>query len=158
MVCTLDAHLSDIKQVIDGIMAICYTLLAAFLAIVLLGIANTYRVVVYQRSAEIGMMRAMGMSKAQAMSIFIEEAGLLSIVSVIAGLGAGMLLLLGISRIDMPAGLDMFLRGGRIAWALDFRVIIGISLTVCATTLLAAWFPARRAARILPVEAMRTED
>jgi putative ABC transport system permease protein len=158
MVCTLDAHLSDIKQVLDAIMAICYLLLAAFLAIVLLGIANTYRVVVFQRSAEIGMMRAMGMSKARAMLVFIEEAGILSLVSMVVGLGAGMLLLFMISRVDMPSGMDMFLREGRIAWALDFKVTIGISLIVCVTTLLAAWFPARRAARILPVEAMRTED
>jgi putative ABC transport system permease protein len=158
MVCTLDAHLSDIKQVLDAITAICYALLAAFLGIVLLGIANTYRVVVFQRSAEIGMMRAMGMSKARAMGIFVEEAGLLSAVSVLAGLCVGMAALFGISLIDMSPSLDMFLRRGRIAWALDFRVILGISLVVCATTLLAAWFPARRAARIMPVEAMRTED
>lgn len=158
MVCTLDAHLSDIKQVLDALMAICYTLLAAFLAIVLLGIANTYRVVVFQRSPEIGMMRALGMSKRRAMLIFIEEAGLLSAASVVAGLGLGVLILLAFSRIDMPPSLDMFLRAGRIAWALDYRDIIGISLIVCATTLLAAWFPARRAARILPVEAMRIED
>ena len=158
MVCTLDAHLSDIKQVLDALMAICYALLAAFLAIVLLGIAYTYRVIIFQRSPEIGMMRALGMSKVRAMLIFIEEAGLLAIVSVLVGLCAGMLLLFGISRIDMPSGLDMFLRGGRIAWALDFADIIGISLVVCITTLLAAWFPARKAARILPVEAMRTED
>jgi putative ABC transport system permease protein len=158
MVCTLDAHLSDIKQVLDALTAICYALLAAFLAIVLLGIANTYRVVVYQRSAEIGMMRAMGMSRRRAMLVFIEEAGILSMISVSIGLGAGMLILFFISRIVMPAGLDMFLRGGRIAWALDFWVIIGISSVVCVTTLLAAWFPARTAARIQPVEAMRTEE
>jgi ABC-type lipoprotein release transport system permease subunit len=158
MVCTLDAHLSDIKQVLDALMAICYALLAAFLAIVLFGIANTYRVVIFQRSSEIGMMRAIGMSKTRAMWIFIEEAGLLSVISVAVGLGAGMLALFGISRLSMPPGLDMFLRNGRIAWALDFNDIIGISIVVCATTLVAAWFPARRAARILPVEAMRTED
>ena len=158
IICTLDAHLSDIKQVLNALMAICYLLLVAFLAIVLLGIANTYRVVVFQRSAEIGMMRAMGMSKARAMLVFIEEAGILSLVSTVIGLGAGMFFLFMISRVDMPSGMDMFLREGRIAWALDFNVIIGISLVVCVTTLLAAWFPARRAARILPIEAMRTED
>jgi putative ABC transport system permease protein len=158
MVCTLDAHLSDIKQVLNALMAICYALLAAFLAIVLLGIANTYRVIIFQRSPEIGMMRALGMSRNRAMLIFIEEAGLLSAASVVVGLGIGSLLLFAISRMNMPSSLDMFLRRGRIAWALDFRVIIGISLIVCVTTLLAAWFPARRAARILPVEAMRTED
>jgi putative ABC transport system permease protein len=158
MVCTLDAHLSDIKQVIDALMAICYALLAAFLAIVLFGIANTYRVVIFQRSSEIGMMRAIGMSKTRAMCIFIEEAGILSVMSVAVGLVIGILALLGISRLAMPPGLDMFLRAGRIAWALDFGDIVGISLIVCVTTLLAAWFPARKAARILPVEAMRAEE
>jgi putative ABC transport system permease protein len=158
IVCTLDAHLSDIKQVLDALMAICYALLAAFLAIVLIGIANTYRVVVFQRSAEIGMMRAMGMSKGRAMGVFVQEAGLLAAVSVVVGLGVGMLVLFGLSRIDMPSGLDMFLRRGRIAWALDFPSIAGIFAVVCSTTLIAAWFPARRAAHIMPMEAMRTEE
>jgi ABC-type lipoprotein release transport system permease subunit len=52
----------------------------------------------------------------------------------------------------------MFLSHGRIAWALDFYSITGISVIVCVTTLLAAWFPARNAARIMPMEAMRIED
>jgi putative ABC transport system permease protein len=158
MISTLDAYLSDIKQVLDAITTICYTLLAAFLAIVLVGIGNTYRVVVFQRSAEIGMMRAMGMSKARAMGVFVEEAGLLSVASVLVGLCAGIVVLFGISLIDMPPSLDMFLRRGRIAWALDFRSIAGISVVVCATTLLAAWIPARKAARIMPMDAMRAED
>jgi len=158
MVCTLDAHLSNIKEVLDALMAICYVLLATFLAIVLLGIANTYRVVIFQRSPEIGMMRALGMSKTRAMFIFIEEAGLLAACSVLVGLAAGMLVLFGVSRMRMPSGLDMFLKSGHIAWALDLGVVLGISMVVCVTTLLAAWFPARRAARIQPMEAMRTEE
>jgi putative ABC transport system permease protein len=158
MVCTLDAHLSDIKQILDAITAVCYALLAAFLAIVLIGIANTYRVVVFQRSPEIGMMRAMGMSKVRAMGIFVEEAGILALVSVLAGLMLGIALLSGISLLNMPPSMDMFLRHGRISWALNFSSIAGISLIVFATTLLAAWFPARRAARIMPMEAIRTEE
>jgi len=158
IVCTLDAHLSDIKQVLDAITAVCFVLLAAFLAIVLLGIANTYRVVVFQRSAEIGMMRAMGMSKGRAMGVFVQEAGLLAAVSTFLGLLVGMATLFCLSLVVMPPSLDMFLRRGRIAWALDIRSIAGIFVVVCATTLLAAWFPARRAARIMPMEAMRTEE
>lgn len=158
MVCTLDAHLSDIKQVLDAITAICYALLAAFLAIVLVGIGNTYRVVVFQRGPEIGMMRAMGMSKARAMGVFVEEAGLLAAASVAVGLVVGIIALFGISLINMPPSMDMFLRRGRISWALDFGTVAGISAIVCATTLLAAWFPARRAARIMPMEAMRTGE
>jgi putative ABC transport system permease protein len=158
MVCTLDAHLSDIKQVLDAITAICYALLAAFLAVVLIGIVSTYRVVVYQRSAEIGMMRAIGMGKARAMFVFVEEAGALAAVSAFVGLIAGEIVLFAISLFEFPPSLDMFLKRGHLDWALDPGVILGIFAIVCASTLLAAWIPARKAAGITPMDAMRTEE
>jgi putative ABC transport system permease protein len=158
MVCTLDAHLSDIKQVLDAITSICYALLAAFLAVVLIGIVSTYRVVVYQRSAEIGMMRAIGMSKARAMAVFIEEAGALTAVSAFVGLVMGEIVLFAISLLDFPPSLDMFLNRGHLAWALDPGAMLGIFAIVCASTLLAAWIPARKAAGITPMDAMRAED
>lgn len=158
MVCTLDAHLSDIKQVLDAITSICYGLLAAFLAVVLIGIVSTYRVVVYQRSAEIGMMRAIGMSRARAMAVFVEEAGALAAVSAFVGLVAGEIVLFAISLFQLPPSLDMFLKRGHLVWSLDPGILLGIFAIVCASTLLAAWIPARKAAGITPMDAMRTED
>jgi putative ABC transport system permease protein len=161
LVCTLDAHLSDIKQILDAISTICYCLLAVFLAIVLLGIANTYRVVVYQRGPEIGMMRAMGMSRSGAVLILIEEAGLLGAISSFVGLAFGLAGLFAISNLNLSGtnlNMDMFLRRGKIAWSINPLVLGGIFAAVCSATLLAAWLPSRKAARISPVEAMRVED
>lgn len=161
LVCTLDAHLSDIRQILDAISTICYCLLAVFLAIVLLGIANTYRVVVYQRGPEIGMMRAMGMSRSGAVLILVEEAGLLGAASSFVGMALGLACLFLISNLNLSGtnlNMDMFLRRGRIAWSIDPLILGGIFAAVCSATLLAAWLPSRKAARISPVEAMRVED
>jgi ABC-type transport system, involved in lipoprotein release, permease component len=160
LVCTLDAHLSEIKQMLDAISIACYSLLAVFLAIVLLGISNTYRVVVYQRAAEIGMMRALGMKAWQAVGLVVEEAGLLGLAASLLGLALGILALWGVSTVDLSGytSMSMFLERGHIAWALDPGAIVLVLAIVSFAIFSAAWFPARAAARISPVEAMRSDE
>lgn len=158
LVCTLDAHLSDVKQILEAIGGICNGLLAAFLAVVLIGIINTYRVVVYQRSAEIGMMRALGMSKLMAMGIFAEEASIMAACASAMGLIVGIGFLSALSLVSFPPSLDMFLTRGHLAWALDPLNTLGAFVIVCLSALFAALVPARNAAKIMPMDAMRTED
>jgi ABC-type lipoprotein release transport system permease subunit len=158
MVLTLAAHLSSITTVISAITIITYSLLAVFLAIVLIGISNTYRVVVYERSSEIGTMRAIGMGKAWAVGVFIEEAALLTMAAALLGfiLGLGALSLFSLLDFSAHPTLEMLLRRGHFTWAFDPLSIIVIFALVCATTLLAAWAPARKAAKVEPASAMRS--
>lgn len=160
MVFDLDAHLSDIKTALDAIQTVCYVILAVFLFIVLIGISNTYRVVVYQRSSEIGTMRALGLSKKGAVLVLVEEAGILAAFASLLGLAFGSAVLWLLSCFDLSSkrSLDMFLLRGHLAWALDGRIVLLIFVIVCLTTLMAAWLPARKAASIEPVEAMRDEE
>lgn len=159
MVMTLDAHLSSITQILDAITLVSYFLLAIFLLITVIGISNTYRVVVYERSAEIGVMRAMGMKKRWAVGIFVEEAGLLTLISVAIGFlcGIGVLDLLTFADFSGYSAMGLFLEQGHFLWAFNPYSLTVVFSVICLTTLVAAWAPARKAARVKPAEIMRTE-
>jgi putative ABC transport system permease protein len=114
-------------------------------------IFNTFSIIVAQRTRELALLRALGASRRQVMVSVIAEAfvtGLLaSIVGVVAGIGIalGLQALLGAFGVDLPSTSPQ----------LQVRTII-VSLVVgTVVTVAAAVFPARRASRVAPVEALR---
>ena len=111
-----------------------------------LGIVNTLTMGVVERIREIGVLRAIGMTRRQVMRMVVVEATILGVVGVvlgsIAGLAAGALL------IQLGGGLGP--RGG-IPWLpIGIATILGLVLPA-----LAAMYPARVAARISIVESLR---
>jgi putative ABC transport system permease protein len=117
-------------------------------------IANTFTMLIAQRSKEIALMRAVGASRKQVVRSVLAEAALLGLGASAAGFVLG----LGIAA-ALPALLNA---GG--AGLPDGPLVISpktllASLTVgVVVTVLAAWLPSRKAARIAPVEAMSTID
>jgi putative ABC transport system permease protein len=103
-------------------------------------------IAVNERVEEIGLMRALGATERNVQRLFLLEAVILTVLGGIAGILIG----LGIStllRLTVP-GLPVYTPPGYIAAA----------LVVCALTgLLAGVVPARRAALLHPIEALRTE-
>jgi putative ABC transport system permease protein len=110
-----------------------------------LGIVNTLTMGVVERIREIGVLRAIGMSRRQVMRMVVVEAFVLGIVGVVlgslAGVGAGALLL------EMGGG---FGNPGGIPW-LPIQVAAVLGLVLPA---LAALYPARLASRITIVESL----
>ncbi|WP_406008524.1 ABC transporter permease [Streptomyces sp. NBC_00637] len=113
-------------------------------------IANTFTMLVAQRTKELALMRAVGASRRQVTrSVLIEAfvvgaiAGVTGLVAGI-GIGAGLRSLLGTLGATVPDG-PLVVSGGTVAAALVVGVVI---------TMLAAWLPGRRAAKIPPVAAM----
>ncbi|WP_049573278.1 ABC transporter permease [Streptomyces sp. SBT349] len=117
-------------------------------------IANTFTMLIAQRSKEIALLRAVGASRRQVVRSVLAEAALLGLGASAAGFVLG----LGIAA-ALPALLDA--GGARLP---DGPLVISpkallASLTVgVVVTVLAAWLPARKAARIAPVEVMSTID
>jgi putative ABC transport system permease protein len=120
----------------------------AILAVIVaaLGIVNTLTMGVVERIREIGVLRAIGMTRRQVMRMVVVEATILGIVGAvlgsIAGLAAGALL------IQLGSGLGP--RGGLPWLPIGIAGILGLVLPA-----LAAMYPARVAARISIVEALR---
>jgi putative ABC transport system permease protein len=130
----------------------------AFVALVLFllvatGIVNTMLMSVYERVREIGTMLAVGVRRRQVTALFLWEAIVLGLSSALAGAGAGLALVRAWSggvRFQPPGG-DVTVIYPRVDGA--FLTLV-IALTV-AGTVAAAFYPAWKASRLRPVEALR---
>lgn len=120
-----------------------------FLAVAI-GIASVLVVTVVQRTREIGILRAMGTPRRRIALIFVIQGGLVGFVGSLVGaaLGAGLSALFE-SLSQNPDGTPMF------PIALTVRLVVSASLLATVTGVLAALLPARQAARLDPVEAIR---
>ena len=152
-----NAQLAQIKQLLDALLAITYFTLALFIAIVMVGILNTYRVLVHERTREIGAMRAFGMQRVQVRLLFLTEAASLALVSSAVGLLVGLAALRLLSILDLSAlpAAGMFLEAGHLRFRLDYRLILANGCLMVGAAVIAAWGPANRAAGIKPADAMR---
>ncbi len=114
------------------------------------GIASVLAVVVVQKSREIGILRAMGISRAQILRVFLLQGGLLALGGGVLGSGIGALGLVVWQRVARNAdGTALF------PLVMDVR-LFGVALLLASLTgLVAAYAPARRAARLDPVVAIR---
>jgi ABC-type antimicrobial peptide transport system permease subunit len=100
---------------------------------------------VTRRTREIGIRVALGASRIQVLQAVTRD----SIVLTLIGLAAGLVLSWGLAKI-----LANLLYGAGI---LDNVVFAAVALVIMIATALACWLPARRATRINPIEALRTE-
>ncbi len=114
------------------------------------GIASVLAVVVVQKSREIGILRAMGISRAQILRVFLLQGGLLALGGALLGSGIGALGLVLWQRVARNAdGTALF------PLVMDPQLFATALLLATLTGLVAAFAPARRAARLDPVVAIR---
>jgi len=137
-----------------------WAVLTLFL-IILIGVLNTLRMTIRERTREIGTLRAVGFQARQILSLFLLETLFLSLLSCAAGVALGLAAMQGLASIpidlhDNPMG--MLLVDGRLFFSptvggIAFAVVL-ISLMATAT----AWLPARSAARLPPADALRHHE
>jgi lipoprotein-releasing system permease protein len=114
------------------------------------GIASVLVVSVVQRSKEIGILRAMGISRAQVMRVFLLQGGLLGFGGAVLGCLLGLLFLqLWLQMARAADGTPMF------TVTIDMVMLVEALTLATLTGLLAALAPAVRAARLDPVVAIR---
>lgn len=157
---TLDAHLAQITDLLDAFTAVSYFVLLVFVLIVMVGILNTYRVLVYERMREIGTMRALGMGRSSVIALFISEAAMLAGISSLVGLGFGILGLWGVGSLDLGAiaAAAMFTNAGHLGFFVNASASAMNLLAMMVAVMLAAYGPARNAGAIRPADAMRSNN
>jgi putative ABC transport system permease protein len=116
-------------------------------------IANTFAIVVAQRTRELALLRALGATGGQILRSVVGEAALVGLVASVIGLGFGVGVGVGLRRLIQLISGGAALPGADIL-VLPRTVIVSLVLGV-VVAVLSAIAPARRAARLSPIAAMR---
>ena len=156
-VTNLNDQLEGVTALVTLINAVGWTVFIVILLIIMVGVMNAYRMVMIERTAEIGTMRAMGVQKAGIRNIFVWEALVVALGGTLAGLVLAAVTMAGIGLIDFGSGgaLGLFLNQGHLAFDLAlFDTLFNIVL-ICVLSAAAVYVPARAAARLEPAEALR---
>ncbi len=124
-------------------------LVGGFAAVaLLLGVVGLYGVIAYsvsQRTREIGVRIALGAQRGTVYRLILKEAGVLALAGIVIGTGCAIL----------AASLMRKLLFGTPPW--DITTLVGVAAVLGASALLASFLPARRAASLDPMSALRAE-
>ncbi|MEM5829718.1 MAG: ABC transporter permease [Candidatus Aenigmatarchaeota archaeon] len=159
---TKDYTITSVKSIQERVLSVTGTLnffLAGIAAISLIvgavGIANTMFMSVMERTRQIGTLKALGATDYEVMLLFLIESGFIGLVGGLIGISSGFI----VSGIISEIGIRMLGMGGMaqtvvyispqlILFTISFSVLIGV---------ISGLLPARRAAKLQPVEALRYE-
>jgi putative ABC transport system permease protein len=139
-----DGQISGLETVLN----VLYALLGLSVLVSLFGIVNTLVLTVFERTRELGMLRAVGMTRRQVRRMVRHESIVTALMGTALGIGAGLFLAALVTRALADEGIPFAVPAGSLAAFTIAAVLIGI---------LAAILPARRASRLNVLEALHYE-
>ena len=142
-----DAIKDDLKVV--GVMFMVFAGIALFVGAFI--IWNTFTMIITQRTREIALMRAIGATRRQVLRSLLLEAVLIGNVASAIGIGLGVGVAKGLNLLMDAAGFSL----PSTSLQLEPRTVVISMLVGVVVTVVAALVPARRATKVLPVEALR---
>lgn len=148
----VDEDKEDFSSVVDifGNVLLAFALVAVFVSTFI--ISNTFNILLGQRVRQLALLRALGASSRQVRFGALTESLIVGVVASALGLGGGVLLALGLR--DVMDALGMTLPGMDVI--LSTRTVVAALIVGIGVTMLASFTPARRAASVPPIAAMRS--
>ncbi|WBQ07875.1 ABC transporter permease [Kribbella sp. CA-293567] len=131
---------------IKSLLNVLYVLLALSVLVSLFGIVNTLVLTVFERTRELGMLRAIGLTRRQVKRMIRHE----SVITALIGAVIGIVLGLGLASL-LAARLD------EVSFAVPTGQLVVFAVVSVVVGIFAAIWPARRAARLNPLEALQYE-
>jgi putative ABC transport system permease protein len=155
---TLNDMLAQVKQIADALDTASLIILLVLFVIIMVGITNTFRIILYERIREIGTMRSIGMQRGEVRNLFLFEAGFLALGGAVFGLVLAFIVMAAIGGISFSMNSPVFiiLKNGHMTFKVDAARMLLNVLIVAALTEFAAFFLSRNAARLDPAVALRT--
>jgi putative ABC transport system permease protein len=138
----IDNQISALKNILN----ILYVLLALSIVVSVFGIVNTLVLSVFERTREIGMLRAVGMTRRQVRRMIRQESVIVALIGAVIGIILGIVLgALLVARVDF------------IVFSIPWTSLITFAIAAVIVGIVAAILPARRAAKLNPLEAISYE-
>jgi putative ABC transport system permease protein len=145
---TRDQFKHNFEQPINKLINLLYVLLGLSVIVSLFGIVNTLVLTVFERTRELGMLRAVGMTRRQVRRMIRHESIVTALIGAVLGIVVGLLLSLLVTHALSSEGIVFAIPTRQLVYFVIASIVVGI---------LAAILPARRAARLNVLEALQYE-
>ena len=139
---------SNFEKPLNSILGLLYVLLALSVIVSLFGIVNTLVLSVFERTRELGMLRAVGMTRRQVRRMIRHESIVTSLIGAALGIVVGLFLAILVTHALSDEG---------IVFAVPYQSIVYFVIAAIIIGVLAAIWPARRAANLNVLEALQYE-
>ena len=152
----------DLAMIADMIGQIYAIFMIIILAALAFGIVNTMLMAVLERTKELGMLAAIGMNRRKIFTMIMLESIFLSIVGGFAGMALGGAVIAataknGINLMKYSEGMEAFGYSAHLFPTIDAQFFITTTILIVLTGILSSIYPARKALKLNPVDAIRTE-
>lgn len=156
---TINEMLSQIEQIVAALDTAAGIILVVLFIIIMVGITNTFSMVMFERIGEIGTMRALGVRRGGVRAMFLYEALFLALGGAVAGIALALVAMGVISLFDfgMDSPAFIIMKNGHLSFFLPPLRAVGNIVIIAALTLVAVASPAGKAAKLTPAEALRTQ-
>ena len=145
---TGDEFISNRTAWLNDVMSLFYVLLALSVIVSLFGMVNTLVLAVFERTRELGMLRAVGMTRRQTRRMIRQESVITALIGAALGLPLG---------VGLAALVTQSLSEYGVSFSLPVGTLVVFTVVAILAGILAAIAPARRAARLNVLEALQYE-
>jgi putative ABC transport system permease protein len=139
---------SNFEKPLNNILSLLFVLLALSVVVSLFGIVNTLVLSVFERTRELGMLRAVGMTRRQTRRMIRHESIVTSLIGAALGIVVGLFLAILVTHALSDQG---------IVFAVPYLSLVYFVIAAIIVGILAAIWPARRAAKLNVLEALQYE-